>query len=101
MYNHRFLLGKKNFIVVFVGIALMVLGFLLMLGGASTDPNVYPEEVIYGFQRTVLAPALILLGLVVQVYAIMLKPDESEITPPSPPETEKKQRKAIRKAGKR
>ncbi|QQS29624.1 MAG: DUF3098 domain-containing protein [Sphingobacteriales bacterium] len=78
MYNNRRLFGKKNFYIVLVGIGLILLGFALMSGGASTDPNVYPEEVIYGFRRTVLAPVIILLGFIAQIVAIFTPVEETE-----------------------
>lgn len=70
MFQHRPLFGKKNFIIVLIGIALILAGYLLMVGGASTDPNIYPEADIYGFRRTILAPFIILVGFAVQVVAI-------------------------------
>jgi hypothetical protein len=55
----------------------MVLGFLLMSGGKSTDPNVFNPE-IYNFRRIRLAPTLVLIGLGIQVYAILLNPNKSK-----------------------
>lgn len=71
-YKHHFLFGKKNFIFVLVGVGLILLGFLLMVGGDTTDPMIYPEAELYGFQRTVLAPAIILAGFVVEGIAIFV-----------------------------
>lgn len=70
MQKRRLLFGKKNFIIVTAGIGVILLGFLLMAGGASTDVNVYPEDAIYGFRRTVLAPIVVLLGFALQIVAI-------------------------------
>ena len=55
----------------------MLVGYLTMIGGGSEDPNVYPVEEIYGFRRTVLAPILIVAGLVLQIVAILIRPDAS------------------------
>lgn len=55
-----------------VGLAFVVLGFVLMSGGAQPDDSWNPEE-IYSFRRTVLAPFLILVGLVVEIFAIFKK----------------------------
>ena len=41
-----------------------------MLGGYNENPNVWDETLIYGFQRTVLAPFVILSGLAVNIYAL-------------------------------
>jgi len=69
--------GKKNYTLLLVGVGLIALGFLLMVGGKSNDPNVFNEE-LFSFRRITLAPILILAGFVVEIYAIMLKPKEEE-----------------------
>jgi len=56
-----------------VGILFIVIGFILMSGGGSDDPNVFNEE-IYNFRRIRLAPILVLIGFGIQVYAILLNP---------------------------
>ena len=59
---------------MFIGIAIIALGFLLMSGGGSDDPNVFNEE-IYNFRRIRLAPALVIIGFAIEVYAILTKPE--------------------------
>lgn len=54
------------------GIVLMVIGYILMSGGGSDDPNVFNPE-IFSFRRIVLAPIFILAGLLIEVFAIMVK----------------------------
>ena len=56
-----------------IGFGLIALGMLLMSGGAMPSPDVWDESIIYSFRRTVLAPFLMLAGLVVEVYAIFKK----------------------------
>jgi len=73
-YKHQFLFDKRNFKFVGIGLGLMVLGFVLMIGGKTTDPNVYNADELYSFRRITLAPILIIAGLIVQIYAILLKP---------------------------
>ena len=51
----------------------MALGFILMSGGGSDDPNVFNPD-IYSFRRIRLAPTLVLIGLGMQIYAILLNP---------------------------
>jgi len=75
-YNHHILFDRSNFILVGVGVGLMVLGYLLMVGGGYIDEMNPNYDAKYGFQRTVLAPMLILLGLAVNGFAIMKKPSE-------------------------
>ncbi len=66
------LFGKKNYILMLIGIAVIALGFILMAGGGSDDPAVFNEE-IYNFRRIRLAPTLVIIGLGIQIYAIMAK----------------------------
>ena len=61
--------GKQNYIIVLIGIALIALGFILMIGGGSTDPDVFNEK-MFNFQRLTLAPVLVLAGFVVEIVAI-------------------------------
>ncbi len=69
----EFLFGKKNYIIMLVGIVFIALGFILMAGGGSDDPEIFNEE-IYNFRRIRLAPTLVLIGLAIEIYAIMAKP---------------------------
>ena len=72
--NHgEFLFGKKNYLILIVGAAVILLGFALMIGGGSDDPNVFNAE-IYNFRRIRLAPTIVLIGLGIEVYAIMANP---------------------------
>jgi len=73
MTKPEFIFQKKNYIFMFIGIAFITLGFILMSGGGSDDPNVFNEE-IYNFRRIRLAPTLVLIGLGIEVYAILLNP---------------------------
>ena len=61
--------GKQNYLLLLVGIALIALGFILMIGGGSTDPDVFNEK-MFNFQRLTLAPILVLGGFVVEILAI-------------------------------
>jgi hypothetical protein len=68
-----FAFGKENYILILVGVGLIVLGFILMTGGGSKDPNVFNEE-MYDFRRITLAPIMILVGFGIELVAIMRKP---------------------------
>jgi len=68
--NVELTFSKQNFKWMAIGISLIVVGMLLMLGGFNENPNIWDESQIYGFQRTVLAPAVILSGLAVNIYAL-------------------------------
>ena len=72
----EFLFGKKNYLIMLAGIVVILVGFALMAGGGSDDPEVF-NEAIYNFRRIRLAPTLVLLGLAIEVYAIMANPKTS------------------------
>ena len=73
----EFLFEKKNYMIMIIGIVVIMSGFALMAGGGSDDPSVFNEE-IYNFRRIRLAPTLVLIGLAIEVYAIMANPDKSK-----------------------
>jgi len=62
--------GRENYKWIAIGVGLVFAGLILMIGGFNENPNVWDESGIYGFRRTVLAPAVILAGLGVNVYAL-------------------------------
>ena len=72
-----FIFKKKNYTFLFIGLAFIVLGFVLMSGGGSDDPNIFNPD-IYNFRRIRLAPTLVLIGLGIQIYAILLNPDKKK-----------------------
>ena len=71
--SEDFVFEKKNYQVMLIGIIFIVVGFTLMSGGGSDDPNIFNPE-IYNFRRIRLAPTLVLIGFGIQVYAILLNP---------------------------
>lgn len=71
--SKTFLFDKQNYYLMFTGLIIIVIGFMLMSGGRSSDPNVYSQE-IFSFRRITLAPIVVLLGFALEVYAIMKKP---------------------------
>lgn len=77
-----FLFDKTNYYIMFGGLALILLGFILMAGGKSPDPHVFNYDEIYSFRRITLAPILIIAGFVVEVVAIMRKPKSESTTNP-------------------
>ena len=72
----EFLFNKDNYKYLFIGIALVFVGFLLMIGGASDNPNEFNEDALFGFRRITLAPLLVLGGFGVVLYSIMKKSKE-------------------------
>ena len=71
----EFIFGKKNYKFMLIGLAVIALGFILMSGGGSDDPNVFNPE-IFSWRRIRLAPGLVLLGFAIEVYAILLNPNK-------------------------
>lgn len=72
----NFVFGKRNYKFMFIGLAFIVIGFILMSGGGSDDPNVFNPE-IFNWRRIRLAPTLVLIGFAIQVYAILVNPDKT------------------------
>jgi hypothetical protein len=68
--EQEFLFGKRNYIIMLIGIVFIALGFVFMSGGGSDNPEVFNEE-IYNWQRIRLAPTLVLIGLGIEIYAIL------------------------------
>ncbi|WP_299366098.1 DUF3098 domain-containing protein [Winogradskyella sp.] len=73
----EFIFGKKNYKFMLIGLACIVIGFILMTGGGSDDPNVWNPDV-FSWRRIRLAPTLVLIGFGIQVYAILLNPNKDK-----------------------
>ena len=73
LHDQEFLFEKVNFKILLIGIAVIALGFILMSGGGSDDPNVFNPE-IFNFRRIRLAPALVLIGFGITIYSILKNP---------------------------
>lgn len=71
--NPEFLFGKKNYLFMIIGLVVIALGFILMAGGGSDNPEVFNKE-IYNWRRIRLAPTLVIIGLGIEIYAILLNP---------------------------
>ena len=70
-----FALGKENYKLMAIGFAVIVVGFILLSGGGSEDPNVFSED-IFSFRRLTIAPIVLLAGFIFEIYAIMKKPKD-------------------------
>lgn len=69
----EFLFERKNYKIMVIGIVIILIGFALMAGGGTDDPNVFNEE-IYNFRRIRLAPTVVLIGMAIEIYAIFARP---------------------------
>jgi hypothetical protein len=70
-----FAFGKENYRIMIVGVVLVVVGFILMVGGGSDDPAVFNPE-IFSPRRITVAPIVVLTGFVVVLVSIMKKPKD-------------------------
>ena len=71
----EFAIGKENFKYIAIGVGILIIGFLLMAGGKSDDPNMFNPE-IFSFRRITLAPIIVVGGFAFIGWAIMKKPKE-------------------------
>ena len=70
--NQEFLFDGINYKILLIGIAVIALGFILMSGGGSDNPNVFNEDV-FSFRRIRLAPTTVLIGFGITIYSIFKK----------------------------
>jgi len=68
-----FAFGKENYILMLIGFVVLFIGYLLMVGGGSKDPNVFNYD-LFNARRMVVAPIVLLLGFVIEFVAIMYRP---------------------------
>lgn len=66
----EFIFSKNNYRLMIIGLGVIVLGFILMIGGGSKDPDVFNPD-IFNFRRIRLAPALVLIGFGIEIFAIL------------------------------
>ncbi|MFN8154824.1 MAG: DUF3098 domain-containing protein [Bacteroidia bacterium] len=69
-----FAFGRENYILLFISIGLLIVGYFLMAGGKADNPNVFNEEV-FSFRRITLAPLVVMAGYALGIYAIVKKAD--------------------------
>ncbi len=67
------LFGKENYTWMLIGLAVLALGFFLMAGGKSDDPTKFDPKEVYSTTRITIAPMLIIIGFIIEIFAIMKK----------------------------
>ena len=72
--NLPFLFSKENYMIMVAGVIVVIIGFALMTGVANDNPAVFPKEEIYSFRRITLAPIVVMIGFLIEVYAILKRP---------------------------
>ena len=73
----NFAFKKKNYLLLIIGLAFIISGFILMSGGKSESPDVFSTE-IFSFQRITLATILVITGFIIEIFAIMHKSKENK-----------------------
>ena len=73
----NFALGPENYKLLAIGFAIIIVGFLLMIGGKSSSPDKFSEN-IFSFRRITLAPIVVLAGFIFEIWAIMKKPRQTD-----------------------
>ncbi len=68
-----FAFGKENYRILIAGVAIVIIGYILMIGGGSDDPNQFHADEIFSTRRITVAPIVILAGFVVVLFGIMKK----------------------------
>lgn len=71
--NPAFVFGKINYILMVAGIAVIALGYVLMIGGGPQDPSVFNSAELYSTTRIKLSPVIILAGMLIELFAILVK----------------------------
>lgn len=69
-----FLFDRTNYIIMVAGVLVVILGFVLMSGGATDNPAVFPKEEIYSTMRITIAPIVVILGFAIEIFAILKRP---------------------------
>ena len=68
--NEKMAITPKGLKYLLVGLLVMVSGYILMSGGGSDDPQVF-NYAMFDFRRLVVAPVVIILGIIIEIVAIM------------------------------
>lgn len=75
--QHEFLFEKVNYKILIIGVIVIALGFILMSGGGSDNPNVF-SKAIFSFRRIRLAPTVVLIGFGITIYSILKNPKKDQ-----------------------
>jgi len=73
--SFNFIFGKRNYQFMLIGLGVIALGFILMAGGGSDDPDVFNPD-IFSIRRIRIAPTVVLIGFAIEAYAILTSPNK-------------------------
>ena len=68
---------KKNYILLIVGLTFIATGLVLMVGGGAEDPTEFSDK-IFDFQRLTLAPILLAIGFIIEIFAVMYREEKNK-----------------------
>ena len=71
----QFAFSRENYKLLIIGVVIIIVGFILMIGGEAESPEQFNPDV-FSFRRITLAPMVVLAGFAFEIYAIMKKPKE-------------------------
>ncbi|MBS3738095.1 DUF3098 domain-containing protein [Mesohalobacter halotolerans] len=75
--KNAFIFKRKNYVFMIIGLVVIAIGFILMSGGGSDDPEVFNPD-IFSPRRIRLAPSIVIIGFAIEVYAILLNPKKKK-----------------------
>lgn len=75
--NDTFVFTRENYKLMIIGLVVVFLGYILMVGGASDDPTKF-SPAIFNTQRLTISPILIIIGFIIEIFAIMKKPKQQD-----------------------
>lgn len=73
-----FPIKKQNLYIILIGLAVNILGYILMIGGGSDDPNKFDASELFSTTRITLSPIFIVAGFAIMIYGIMKKQKNTE-----------------------
>jgi len=76
MSNNKLAVPVENYKYILIGLVTTVVGFFLMSGGGSEDPNIFIEDELFSFRRITLAPFVIMIGFAIVLFAILKRPKQ-------------------------
>lgn len=75
--NSTFAFGRDNYMIILAGVCVLILGYLLMIGGGAESPDQFNPE-IFSTRRVTVAPVTLLIGFAIVLFGIMKKPKTQE-----------------------
>ncbi len=76
--KHSFVFDSSNYKLLLIGLAVNIIGFLLMIGGAADSPDEFNAEELFSHRRITVAPIVIVLGYLIIFYSIIKKPSKKD-----------------------